>query len=138
MSEERQWLCCHGAGGQVATFRVRHLHVNLLIIVDGILQCTPSVTLHPLLAHLALVRNECDLQSLRLRVAVAVAFGIVFFLWIFTGFAACTLTRSVQFSENVYTLQLLLWCLLLFVIFCCYFCCFQIANMLWNFYGLPL
>lgn len=86
----------------------------------------------------SLVRNECDLQSLRLRVAVAVAFGIVFFLWIFTGFAACTLTRSVQFLENVYTLQLLLWCLLLFVIFCCYFCCFQIANMLWNFYGLPL
>lgn len=69
----------------------------------------------------SLVRNECDLQSLRLRVAVAVAFGIVFFLWIFTGFAACTLTRSVQFLENVYTLQLLLWCLLLFVVVVCYF-----------------
>lgn len=96
----------------MATFRVRHLHVNLLIIVDGILQCNPSVTLHPLLA---LVRNECDLQSLRLRVAVA--FGIVFLLWIFTGFAACTLTRSVRFLENVYTLQLLLWCLLLLVVF---------------------
>lgn len=104
----------------MATFRVRHLHVNLLIIVDGILQCTPSVTLHSSLSS-SLVRNECDLQSLRLRVAVAVAFGIVFFLWIFTGFAACTLTRSVQFLENVYTLQLLLWCLLLFVVVVCYF-----------------
>lgn len=66
-------------------------------------------TLHPLLAF---ERNECDLQSLRLRVAVAVAFGIVFFLWIFTGLTACTLTRSVQFLENVYTLRLLLWWLL--------------------------
>lgn len=35
--------------------------------------------------------------------AVAVAFGIVFFLWIFTGFDACALTRSVRFLENVYT-----------------------------------
>lgn len=124
------------AGGQLATFRARHLHVNLLIIVDGILQCTPSVssrllppvsTLSSLSSKMNAICSRC-VSELQLQLPLA--------LFSFYGFSLDSpLVRwHVAFSFwKMFTHYDCCYggC----CCFCCYFFCFQIANMPWNFNG---